>query len=60
MLNESLGFLLGFAFPTGMRRVEAIDPEPMLWPEPRIGAVTSDPHDLVLAIHSPQWNERVA
>jgi hypothetical protein len=26
-----LGFLLGFAFPTGMRLVEAIDPEPTPW-----------------------------
>jgi hypothetical protein len=26
-----LGFLLGFAFPTGMRLIEAIDPEPTPW-----------------------------
>jgi len=26
-----LGFLLGFAFPTGMRLVEAIDPQPTPW-----------------------------
>jgi hypothetical protein len=26
-----LGFLLGFAFPTGMKLVEAVDPEPTPW-----------------------------
>jgi hypothetical protein len=26
-----LGFLLGFAFPTGMRLVDAVDPEPAPW-----------------------------
>jgi hypothetical protein len=25
------GFLLGFGFPTGMRRVSAIDPRPLPW-----------------------------
>ena len=29
--GNPLGFLLGFAFPTGMRLVEAVDEEPTPW-----------------------------